>query len=94
MSTMITRTLIGTEVTAKTVNTATDEISRQTVLLEGSYEDPKATKLINKLKKALGEDVVIIKVESLAPANKLYGMPIPQFMAGAVELDPTTRKPL
>ena len=91
---MVTRTLIGTEATVKVVNTATDEISTVNVKLTAAYEDIKDTKLIKAIKKVISEDLVIIKVESLQPANKLYGLDVNKFMEMAVELDPTTRKPI
>ena len=91
---MVTRTLIGTEATVKVVNTATDEISTVNVKLTAAYDDPKDTKLVKAIKKVISEDLVIIKVESLQPANKLYGLDVNKFMEMAVELDPTTRKPI
>lgn len=91
---MVTRTVIGTEATVKVVNTATEEITRETVKLNKAFTDTADKKLINAIKKALPADVVIIKVESLVPMNKLYGLDTATFMEMAIELNPTTRKPI
>ena len=91
---MVTRTVIGTEVAVKVVNTATEEITSVTVKLNKAFTDTSDKKLINAIKKALPTDVVIIKVESLIPMNKLYGLDTATFMEMAIELDPTTRKPI
>lgn len=91
---MVTRTVIGTEATVKVVNTATEEIKRETVKLNKAFTDLSDKKMLNAVKKALPEDVVIIKVEALAPMNKLYGLDTAKFMEMAIELDPTTRKPI
>ena len=91
---MVTRTVIGTVVVVKVVNTATDAITVETVKLNKAFTDPADKKLTNAVKKVLPADVVIIKIESLAPMNKLYGIDTAKFMELAVELDPQTRKPL
>lgn len=91
---MVTRTVVGTQATVKVVNTATEEITRENVILSKTFTDVADKKLINTLKKSLPADVVIIKVESLVPMNKLYGLDTSKFMELAVELDPTTRKPI
>lgn len=91
---MVTRTVVGTQATVKVVNTATEEITRENVILNKTFTETGDKKLINALKKSLPTDVVIIKVESLVPMNKLYGLDTAKFMEMAVELDPTTRKPI
>lgn len=91
---MVTRTVVGTQATVKVVNTATEEITRENVILNKTFTETGDKKLINALKKSLPADVVIIKVESLVPMNKLYGLDTAKFMEMAVELDPTTRKPI
>mgnify|MGYP007027032795 CR=1 FL=1 len=91
---MITRTVIGTQVSVKVVNTTTEAISTETVVLNKAFTDINDTKLVKAVKKVLAEDLVIIKVESLIPLNKLYGLDTSVFMQYAVELDPVTRKPL
>lgn len=91
---MVTRTVIGTEVKVKVVNTATEQISSEVVKLNKAYDDINDTKLTKAVKKALPDDMVIIKVEALVPLNKLYGLDSAKFMEFAVELDPKTRKPI
>ena len=91
---MVTRTVVGTQAIVKVVNTATEEITRENVILNKTFTETSDKKLINALKKSLSADVVIIKVESLVPMNKLYGLDTAKFMEMAVELDPTTRKPI
>ena len=91
---MVTRTVVGTQATVKVVNTSTEAITREEVLLNKTYEDTQDKKLINAIKKSLPDDVVIIKVESLVPMNKLYGVETSKFMEAAIELDPVTRKPI
>lgn len=91
---MVTRIVVGTQATVKVVNTSTEAITREEVLLNKTYEDTQDKKLINAIKKSLPDDAVIIKVESLAPMNKLYGVETSKFMENAVELDPVTRKPI
>lgn len=91
---MVTRTVVGTQASVKVVNTSTEDITREEVLLNKTYEDTQDKKLINAIKKSLPDDVVIIKVESLVPMNKLYGVETSKFMENAVELDPVTRKPI
>lgn len=91
---MVTRTVIGTEVDVKVVNTATDAITVEKVKLNKAFTDTTDKKLANAVKKVLPADVVIIKIESIAPMNKLYGLDTAKFMELAVELDTKTRKPL
>ncbi len=91
---MVTRTVIGTEVDVKVVNTATDAITVEKVKLNKAFTDITDKKLMNAVKKALTSDVVVIKIEAIAPMNKLYGLDTSKFMEQAIELDPKTRKPL
>lgn len=91
---MVTRTVIGTEVDVKVVNTATDAITVEKVKLNKAFTDITDKKLMNAVKKALTTDVVVIKIEAITPMNKLYGLDTSKFMEQAIELDPKTRKPL
>lgn len=91
---MVTRTVIGTEVDVKVVNTATDAITVEKVKLNKAFTDIADKKLMNAVKKALTTDVVVIKIEAITPMNKLYGLDTSKFMEQAIELDPKTRKPL
>lgn len=91
---MVTRTVIGTLATVKVVSTSTDAISIEKVRLNKSFTDVADSKLAKAVRKALNEDLVIIKIEAIEPMNKLYGLETAKFMEYAVELDPATRKPL
>lgn len=90
---MVTRGIDGTKAVIKTINTTTDEIStREVVLSKDLTGDDK--KLNKAVVKSLNEGEVLIRVESVEVIHKLYGMDMAQFLASAIELDPTTRKPV
>ena len=90
---MVTRGIDGTKAVIKTINTATDEIStREVVLSKDLTGDEK--KLNKAVVKSLNEGEVLIRVEKVEVIHKLYGMDMSQFLASAIELDPTTRKPV
>ena len=91
---MVTRTVIGTLATVKVVSAVTDNISVEKVRLNKSFTDVTDSKLAKAVRKALDDTLVIIKIEAIEPMNKLYGLETAKFMEYAVELDPTTRKPL
>lgn len=93
---MVTRTVIGTKALVKVVNSATDSISIEEVMLGKAYTDTTDPKLVKAVKKALADktDLVVVAISSVEEVNKLYGLDTPKFMEMAVELDPKTRKPL
>lgn len=92
MATMVTRTIIGTSITAKVVDKDTNEISTYTSVVSKNIEEEKdATKALAKV---IPSNLVIIKVEDFAKVEKMYGMSQADFLANAVELDPVTRKPI
>ena len=87
---LITRTISGTEATAKVVNPQTDMISEKIVVLGKAVED--AEKIKKLVQKQLDpETEVLIHVKEFHKVDKLYGMTITDFMAAAGELDPATR---
>lgn len=91
---MITRTVVGTQLTAKVVNKETDEITTKTLILDAKLTEEdgvKATRLANKL---VDENEVIISLSDFTPVEKLYGVSVEDFMSVAKELDPATRKPI
>lgn len=94
MAKMITRTVVGTQITAKVVNKVTDEITSKTIILDAKLTAEDSTKAIRLASKALSEDEVVISVADFTPVEKLYGVSVDDFMAVAKELDPTTRKPI
>lgn len=90
---MVTRGIDGTKAVIKTINTATDEISTREVVLSKDLTGNE--KKFNKaVVKSLNEGEVLIRVERVEVIHKLYGMDMAQFLASAIELDPTTRKPV
>lgn len=92
MANMITRTVVGTSITAKVVSKTTDEVKTFTGVVSKVVSDDKAA--TKELAKVIDSDLVIINIVSIDKVEKLYGMAVADFMAHAVELDPTTRKPL
>jgi hypothetical protein len=90
---MVTRTVVGTKVTVKVVDVNTDALSKIDVNLPKAYELEDA-KLTREVKKVIADNLVIVKVESVEPVNKLFGLDTAKFMELAMELDPETRKPL
>ena len=91
---MITRTVVGTQITAKVVNKVTDEITSKSIILDAKLTADDSTKAIRLASKSLTEDEVVISVADFTPVEKLYGVSVDDFMAVAKELDPTTRKPI
>lgn len=90
---MVTRGIDGTKATVKVINTANDEITTKELVL--SKDLTGDTKKLNKaVVKALDEGEVLIRIESAEVIHKLFGMEMSDFLASAVELDPTTRKPV
>lgn len=92
---MVTRTVVGTKAICKVVDPSTEQITVKSVMLTGKYEateGDEAKALHKAIKKALGDNFVFIKVESLEDCSKLYGLDTTKFMEMAVELDPETRK--
>lgn len=92
MATMITRTVLGTTITAKVVNKETDEVSLYTAVVSKVVTEEKDA--IKALSKVLPENLITISIVSCEKVENLYGMTVADFMAHAIELDPQTRKPL
>ena len=90
---MVTRGIDGTKATVKVINTATDEITTKELVLSKDLTGD-AKKLNKAVVKSLEEGEVLIKIASAEVIHKLYGMEMSDFLASAVELDPTTRKPV
>lgn len=92
MGNMITRTVVGTKVTAKIVNADTNVVSTRDFIISKVCKDESTA--FKQTAKQLGDKEVLIRVESYEATEKLFGLPVVDFMAKAVELDPVTRKPL
>lgn len=89
---MVTRTVKGTEVAVKVVDTATEQIVEDTVLLSKAFDDD--AKLKKAVSKALPEDKILVAIVSSTRVDKCFGVPTAKFMELAVELDPETRSKL
>lgn len=88
---MVTRTIISTKVTALCVNPQSAETFEQDFTLSGKIEDK--AKALKKVTKDYNSEVcTIVAVRELSPIEALYGMSEADFIAGAVILDPATRK--
>lgn len=90
---MVTRGIDGTKALVKVINTATDEITTKELVLSKDLTGD-AKKLNKAVVKSLEEGEVLIRIESAEVIHKLFGMEMSDFLASAVELDPTTRKPV
>lgn len=90
MSKMVTRTVVSTKVTAMVANIEAKTLEEKIISVVGTFEDE--SKLMKGIAKTHGLTVcAIIKTEVV---ETLYGLDENQFMSMAVELDPTTRKPI
>lgn len=94
MAKMITRIVVGTQLTAKVVNKETDEITSKTLILDTKLTAEDSAKAIRLASKTVSADEVVISVSDFAPVEKLYGVSVEDFMSVAKELDPATRKPI
>lgn len=94
MAKMITRTVVGTQLTAKVVNKETDEITTKTLILDTKLTADDSAKALRLASKTVSADEVVISVSDFAPVEKLYGVSVEDFMSVAKELDPATRKPI
>ena len=90
---MVTRTVHGTQVSLKVVDTATEQIVEDTLILNKSFEeiDDKLKKAVTK---AIPSDKILVAITGLEKVDKCYGVPVAQFMELAVEIDPQTRTAL
>lgn len=86
---MVTRTVKGTEVNIKVVDTETEQIIEDTVVLSKAYDDD--AKLKKAVAKAIPENKILVAITGTTPVEKCYGIPVADFMAQAVEIDPKTR---
>lgn len=97
---IVSRTVVGVEVNVLALDCTTAEVVNKDIVLSGSYMDKDTNtydekKILKALKKSYEtDDFKIAKIVSTKPANKLYGMWEEDFIANAMELDPTTRKPI
>ena len=90
---MVTRGIDGTKAIVKVINTATDEITTKELVLSKDLTGD-AKKLNKAVVKSLEEGEVLIRIEKAEVIHKLFGMEMSDFLASAIELDPSTRKPV
>lgn len=99
---MVTRTVKGLEVNVKVVDTATEQIVADKVVLastctskneagESALDMDKVKKAVTK---ALPEGKILVSITDVTNIDKCYGVPTAKFMELAVELDPATRSKL
>ena len=86
---MVTRTVKGTKVEIKVVDTVTEQIVADSIVLSKSFDD--ADKLKKAVAKAIPEGKILVAIVSSEPVEKCYGIPTSKFMELAVELDPKSR---
>ena len=99
---MVTRTVKGTEVTAKVVDASTEQIVAHTLTLAKSFTSTNeagetvvdSDKLKKAVTKALPDGLILVSIAETKEINKCYGVPVAKFMELAVELDPATRSKL
>lgn len=90
---MVTRTVHGTKVTIKVVDTATEQIVEDTIVLNKGYSVIDDT-LKKAVSKAIPSDKILVNISAIESVNKCYGIPVADFMAQAIEINPTTRTAL
>lgn len=89
---IVTRTVVGTEVTTMCVDTVSAEVSNKTYVLSGTFADD--AKLLKAVQKAYDNDTTKnVAIVSKKDSNKIYGMWEEDFIANAMELD-ENRKPI
>lgn len=83
---MITRTIVGTEVTLLALDTVSAEPQNVTYTLSGRFKDSKA--LLKAVQRKFDTDTLKhVSVVSTSAVNQLYGMDESDFIAHAVKLD-------
>lgn len=89
---MVTRTIVGTEVTLLALDTVSAEPQNVTYTLSGKFKDSKA--LLKAVQRKFDTDTLKhVSVVSTSAVNQLYGMDESDFIANAVKLD-DNRKPI
>ena len=88
---MVTRTVKGTQVSIKVVDTATEQIVEDSVIISKGKKELDSDKLKKAVTKALPEGKILVAITGTTDVEKCYGIPTAKFMELAVELDPSTR---
>lgn len=88
---MVTRTVLGTKVTALVMDTNTCEPSNATYEIGGQHTNDE--KLLNKVRKEYDtEDFKIVKILAVEPFERRYGMKESDFIASAIVLEPLPKR--
>lgn len=88
---MVTRTVLGTKVTALVMDTNTCEAFKETYEIGGQHINDE--KLLNKVRKEHDtEDFKIVKIVAVEPFEKRYGMKESDFIANAFVLEPLPKR--
>ena len=88
---MVTRTVLGTKVTVLAMDTVSCEPSNVTYEIGGQYTNDE--KLLKKVRKEHDtEDFKVVKIVSVEPFEKRYGMKESDFIAHAEELEPLPKR--
>ena len=88
----ITRTITEVIYTVMTVNVIESKVENRSFYLYDDLNDDKALKVLQKTYEH--ESMKIVSIIDKKVREKLYGMTEDTFVTHAVELDPTTRKPI
>lgn len=95
---LVTRTVTGTEVTAKVIDKVSEQVQELTIVLSASFKGENAkskmTKAVNKYLEESNPNAVLFAITGSKEVNKCYGVSTAKFMEIAQELDPETRKAL
>lgn len=90
---MVTRTIESTKVNALCMDIQSAEPMNKEFNLSGTYKDE--AKLLKAVQKSFDTDALkVVHIVDSEVINTLYGMDENEFLAHAVVLDPTTRKPV
>lgn len=88
---MVTRTVLGTKVTALVMDTNTCKPSNVTYNIGGQHANDE--KLLNKVRKEHDtEDFKVVKIVAVEPFEKRYGMKETDFIASAFVLEPLPKR--
>lgn len=90
---MVTRTVHGTRCKIKVVDTATEQIVEDAIVLNKGYSEIDEA-LKKAVSKAIPSDKILVNISAIESVNKCYGIPVADFMAQAIEIDPATRTAL
>ena len=88
---MVTRTVKGIKVAIKVIDTVTEQIVEDSVIISKGKKEFDADKLKKAVIKALPNGKILVAITGKEDVEKCYGIPTAKFMELAVELDPSSR---